>query len=235
MKIVAIIGTHSRESNTKFFIEQIAKHLKGKGNIDIYQLDENVKIMPCQGCCNCLISGICRLNDDMNILMEKILEAQLVIFASPVYMGNISGTMKLFLDRFLPWIHIFRLAGKRALIISTAAHYDLSACNYLSKIALHLGMEIIDEILILTYKFHNHTYIPNIETYIEKIIIEIEEYKSCYFYSSTPTQEIIFKNLKKTYGKTNEYTKLFHEYKYWRQHKLDICESYKNYIQSFYP
>jgi multimeric flavodoxin WrbA len=59
-------------------------------------------IRPCDGCFTCLEEGeSCVIEDDMVSLSPKLLRADAIVFASPVYWYNISAQLKLCIDRFV--------------------------------------------------------------------------------------------------------------------------------------
>jgi multimeric flavodoxin WrbA len=62
------------------------------------------KIAHCRGCLTCWIKtpGICMHKDDMAPLLEKYLESDIIIMATPVYIDNVTGLMKDFMDRLIP-------------------------------------------------------------------------------------------------------------------------------------
>jgi multimeric flavodoxin WrbA len=61
-------------------------------------------IKPCLGCFACwkVTPGICAIKDDMPSLLAKAIESDVVVFATPLYVDNVSGIMKLFMDRLIP-------------------------------------------------------------------------------------------------------------------------------------
>lgn len=68
----------------------------------------NLKIVDCNGCYLCMSRGTWKrpcpsFDDDMTPLYAKIASADGYIFASPVYYGSVTGLMKCFMDRFLPF------------------------------------------------------------------------------------------------------------------------------------
>jgi putative NADPH-quinone reductase len=65
---------------------------------------KDMKINSCTGCYTCWTKtpGECIFQDDMSDLRLKFREADLIIFASPLYIFNVTGIMKNFLDRTLP-------------------------------------------------------------------------------------------------------------------------------------
>lgn len=83
-------------------------------------------------------------SDDMDLIKRKILEADVLILASPVYLHNVSGSMKNFLDRISTWAHVMRLAGKYGVVITTTSNNgNIYVQDYLKSIATYLGLQLI--------------------------------------------------------------------------------------------
>jgi len=105
MKITVFNGSPRKEkSTTQIMVESF---LKGAGEAGgegetVFLAEKNIK--PCQGCMNCWLKtpGQCSIRDDMAELLRKSLDSQLVVFASPVYVGGVTGIMKNFIDRLIP-------------------------------------------------------------------------------------------------------------------------------------
>ena len=70
---------------------------------------KKLKINPCQGEFNCWFKtpGECFQKDDMQMLHPKLREADIWVFATPVYVDGVSGPMKNLLDRLIPLVHPF--------------------------------------------------------------------------------------------------------------------------------
>jgi NAD(P)H-dependent FMN reductase len=104
MKIVIISGSKNREGKTARAIETIRKGIaKGKGESEcIFLVEHNLE--KCRQC-NPDGWGICRsehrciIEDDFAGIVAKIKAADAVVFATPVYFGDISEAMRGFLDR----------------------------------------------------------------------------------------------------------------------------------------
>lgn len=69
----------------------------------IYIPDQHIEY--CSGCAQCLIRGICSQNDDMQELLNKLLDADVIILGSPVYFHQVTAQMKTFIDRTLQFGH----------------------------------------------------------------------------------------------------------------------------------
>jgi multimeric flavodoxin WrbA len=70
---------------------------------------KKLKINPCQGEFNCWLKtpGKCFQKDDMQMLHPKLQEADILVFATPVYVDAVSGPMKNLMDRMIPLVHPF--------------------------------------------------------------------------------------------------------------------------------
>ena len=62
------------------------------------------QITPCNGCYSCFYKtpGRCPFDDDMPELINKFIHSDIVIFATPIYMDNVTSMMKIFIERLLP-------------------------------------------------------------------------------------------------------------------------------------
>ncbi len=98
-------------SKTTFMVNNFSKGLQESGAEVEYIKLKDKKINPCSGCYECWTRtpGECIYKDDMTELRQKIRKADLVIFSSPLYIFNVTGIMKNFLDRLLPNIKPYML------------------------------------------------------------------------------------------------------------------------------
>ena len=101
MKITAFVGS-ARKKHTYRATEQFMNNLQLLGDIE-YEIitlsDYHLEV--CKGCKLCLDKGeeFCPLKDDRDKLIEKMNHSDGIVFASPNYSFNMSGLMKIFLDR----------------------------------------------------------------------------------------------------------------------------------------
>lgn len=76
-----------------------------------------MKIAPCVGCLRCWFKtpGVCRHKDDMPRVIEGMAASDLLVFASPVYVDNMTGQMKSMFDRFVAYTQpFFEFEGMRS-------------------------------------------------------------------------------------------------------------------------
>lgn len=100
MKKVVIITSSLREqSNSSMLAESFKEGAESSDHeVEVISLRQN-RIAPCVGCNSCQIHGECFMKDKLNDILDKIIEADVLVFASPTYYYSISGTLKNFIDR----------------------------------------------------------------------------------------------------------------------------------------
>lgn len=102
-KILIISSTPRKNGNSDVLCDAFMQGAQEAGNeVEKIRLaDSDIKY--CTGCCTCIRkSGSCVQNDDMNEILEKILAADVLVLASPVYFHSFNGHMKTFMDRVCP-------------------------------------------------------------------------------------------------------------------------------------
>lgn len=100
MKKVLIISTSLRQnSNSEILAKATERGAKDAGHeVEFVSLkDKNIQF--CKGCLACQKLGHCVINDDANAITEKMQEADVIVWASPVYYYEMSGQMKTLIDR----------------------------------------------------------------------------------------------------------------------------------------
>jgi len=105
MNILAINGSpHGSLGNTDLVLQPLLRGMKDAGAITETVYLNKLNIKHCIGCLNCWFKtpGKCIHNDDMASLLEKRKNADLLIYATPLYVFSMTGLMKDFLDRGLP-------------------------------------------------------------------------------------------------------------------------------------
>ncbi|MCQ2326963.1 MAG: flavodoxin family protein [Bacteroidales bacterium] len=100
MKKVVVISTSLRaRSNSDILADKFIEGAKAAGN-DIEKItlkDKDIRF--CRGCFACAELKKCVINDDVNAIMEKVLNADVVVWATPIYYYEMSGQMKTLIDR----------------------------------------------------------------------------------------------------------------------------------------
>jgi len=129
MNVLIINASPRRKGITSTLLSEIKTNINSTHNVvEVVQI-QALNIKACTGCLKCRPDNTCILpEDDAHILAEKIKGSDLLIIGSPVYWGNMPGTLKMFFDRNVPlfeyceaksikYIPKPQLKGKKAILI----------------------------------------------------------------------------------------------------------------------
>lgn len=99
MRILVINGNPKTDGFTAGALNIIGDHLGAKG-VQVNHLRlADAQIQDCRGCFNCLKTGSCVINDDINGIMQGMIEADGFVIGSPVRNGLITACYKRFYER----------------------------------------------------------------------------------------------------------------------------------------
>lgn len=98
MDILAINGSPHPEGNTAYAMKYALARLEKAGLSTRYISLAGLSLNPCNGCFACR-SGDCVHDDDIGPILDSMLESRCVLLGSPVYMGMVTGQMKVLMDR----------------------------------------------------------------------------------------------------------------------------------------
>ena len=103
MKKIVVISTSIRaNSNSEVLAESFAKGAESAGHQVEFISLKGKRIDFCKGCLTCQNTGKCVIRDDVADIMDKVLEADVVAWATPIYYYEMSGQMKTLIDRLNP-------------------------------------------------------------------------------------------------------------------------------------
>jgi len=99
MKALGIFGSPRRGGNTDLLLEEALRGAQEKGaNVERLYLSDYA-ITPCKECHGCDHAGNCVVLDDMQKIYPKLLEADVIIFASPIFFYGVTAWAKALIDR----------------------------------------------------------------------------------------------------------------------------------------
>lgn len=229
VKVFIFNGSLNENSLTNFLIINFLNKLKeeNKISIDTYYC-KNTEIKNCIGCTNCFQMKNCSLDkiDHFDVARKAMLEADIIIFGTPVYANNVSGYCKTFIDRISSWCHIFKLIGKRGIIITTTSNSGLDEVNnYLYNVMSYLGLADIEIISHQLNKDNIGKTLDEINMLASKIAININNNSHLKF---SNLAEDSFKSLQEFYLSENAN---IDEKKYWEHTGLLSCNSLEEYVK----
>ncbi len=104
MKLLGLSFSPRKNGNTELLLDKVfsgAKLLKAE--TELYRVaDKDIK--PCDGCSSCFKTGACHIQDDMQPLYDRMLEADGIVFGTPVYFYNMTAQGKAVIDRTIALI-----------------------------------------------------------------------------------------------------------------------------------
>ena len=99
MKVLGIMGSPRIKGNTDLLLEETLKGAKSQGaDVEKIVVDK-LKIAPCKEYLGCFRDGNCVIRDDMDAIYPKLLEADVVIIASPIFFYGVTSQAKALIDR----------------------------------------------------------------------------------------------------------------------------------------
>ena len=139
-KVIMINGSF-RKKNTYNLLVQIGELLKPHDiETEIINLFDYT-IKDCVGCDDtCIRQGNCHVQDDMPVIMQKILDSDGMVLGSPVYLGGVTSKFKAFADRTNAWFHKPEPIGKPVLFAATTVVSGIKeTIHYLDQLATGFG------------------------------------------------------------------------------------------------
>lgn len=138
MKVVTLLGSARKKGNTATVLGWVEEELKSGGH-EVKRVSLSDKVVKgCLGCGKCRElpqKPGCVQKDDAREILERMIRAQVTLFASPIYFWGFSSQMKALIDRGYSLVtnayepgHTSRLEGQRqALLVTGAGGYENNA------------------------------------------------------------------------------------------------------------
>lgn len=123
MKIIILNGSHRKNGATALILNEMYQKLETYPHVEVHFFNvANLNLKYCIGCYKCYRNGKCIFNDDIEKLSENIETADGIIIGSPTYASNVSGQIKVIIDRGHFVIEQL-LLRKYAISVSTYKNY----------------------------------------------------------------------------------------------------------------
>ena len=151
-KIIVLNGSARKNGNTAKLVEAFTDGAKSAGNqVKIFDLD-NMIINSCKGCLKAgrNSKSPCSQKDDMEQIYAEFEDADVIVFASPVYFWTITGTLKTVADRLYAELECLGYGrfSKESVLLMTADGGDYSqAVTWYRTYERNLGWKNLGEVL----------------------------------------------------------------------------------------
>jgi multimeric flavodoxin WrbA len=146
MNVLGICFSPRKDGNSEILLKEALKGSQECSAKTEFLSLRRKKIEPCIACLKCTKNGVCAQEDDMQDLYPKLLKADGLIFASPVYFYSLSGIGKNFLDRTYalrsPELRLMNKVGAAITVASSSG--NISAVHTLNMFFLTNHMHSTD-------------------------------------------------------------------------------------------
>lgn len=145
-----INASHRNHNSSK-----IIKYIKEQNDEVIFLSELDIKF--CLGCNSCVRTNKCCIDDDMtNEVYDLLLNSDEIIIVNPIYMDNITGRLKNFLDRFNALSNVGYLKNKKVYLILTGQQTEDDNIEVIHNINNYF--ENIKEWMNFEYKYLGYFY-----------------------------------------------------------------------------
>ena len=121
--IFVLVGSMRKGGNTDLLVQKFAEGAAEHNRVEIISVAD-YKVAPCIGCNTCFNreGNTCFRRDDMDVIYEKLLRADVLVIASPVYFYGISAELKAIIDRLhTPMRNRFAIRKLALLLVGAAS------------------------------------------------------------------------------------------------------------------
>jgi multimeric flavodoxin WrbA len=188
-----INSSFRKNGNTQKILYKIGEQLQGEVDyINLHDYDIN----ECKGCYQCMVKEeiSCPNQDELNIVLKKMMNADLIVFGSPVYGRQINSTMKKFYDRITYHFHKPIFYDKKVInVAATELMGHGSTLKYMKLVSDNLAMRFIGNVSFSErFSFKNKNY----HSKLDKRILNIVSKAEVDDHTPTMKQRIIFNKWK---------------------------------------
>ena len=129
MKVLGILGSPRREGNTEILLDEALRGASDHGGLCEKVILRDLKITPCLEIYKCAEDGVCAIQDEMQGLFPKIVQAERLLLASPIFFYSVPALAKAMIDRcqslwakkYILKLPVSPIAERKGVFISVAA------------------------------------------------------------------------------------------------------------------
>ena len=124
MKILALTGSPNRDGSSNFLAGEFVRGAEEAGHIVRIVDAAHAEIAPCTGCIHCGYNGPCVQKDEMEIIRPLILDADMIVFVTPLYYYGMSAQLKTLVDRFCAFNGQIQRKNMKSALLAVAWNSD---------------------------------------------------------------------------------------------------------------
>lgn len=124
MKIAVLEGSPNKRGSSNHLAEQFIRGAEEAGHTVTVIDAAHADIHPCTGCIRCGYEGPCVQKDDMETIRRTILDADMMVFVTPLYYYGMSAQLKTLIDRFCAFNSSIQSKRMKSALLSAAWNAD---------------------------------------------------------------------------------------------------------------
>lgn len=124
MEIVVLEGSPNKKGSSNMLAAEFIRGAREAGHVVEIIDAAHANLHPCTGCVRCGYEGPCVQKDDMEKFRKQILEADMMVFVTPLYYYGMSAQLKVLLDRFCAINSSITRKNMKSAMISAAWNSD---------------------------------------------------------------------------------------------------------------
>jgi len=153
MKIVILMGSPNKNGSTAILVDSFVQGAAEAGHacevVDVC----HANIHPCTGCVRCGYEGPCVQKDDVELIRRKLLGADMVVFATPLYYYGMSAQLKTVIDRFCAYNSSLNRRHLKSALLTVAWNaddwtFDALEAHYKTLVRY---IDLVDQGMVLGY------------------------------------------------------------------------------------
>lgn len=124
MKIVVLEGSPNKNGSSNLLATEFIRGAEEAGHFVQVVDAADADIHPCTGCIYCGYEGPCMQKDDMNRIRKMILDADMLVFVTPLYYYGMSAQLKTLIDRFCAFNSSIQRKRMKSALLAVAWNND---------------------------------------------------------------------------------------------------------------
>ena len=124
MKMVVLQGSPNKKGSTFILADCFRQGAEAAGHTVEFIDVAHARIHPCTGCVHCGYEGPCVQKDDVESIRKKILDGDMLVFASPLYYYGMSAQLKILIDRFCAFNSSMQRKHMKSALLTVAWNSD---------------------------------------------------------------------------------------------------------------
>ena len=124
MRIILLMGSPNKKGSSRMLADSFSQGAIEAGHqVELIDI-ANANIHPCTGCIHCGYEGPCAQEDDVAEIRSRILDADMIVFVTPLYYYGMTAQMKTMIDRFCAFNSSLQRRKMKSALLSVAWNQD---------------------------------------------------------------------------------------------------------------